>query len=70
LFESQLREYLKTQFGLRWWASRRAGEMLIDLWNTGQRYTVEELAAMIGLGDLDFDWLASELLEQVEGRAQ
>jgi hypothetical protein len=69
LFESQLREYLKTQFGLRWWASRRAGEMLIDLWNTGQRYTVEELAAMIGLGELDFDWLASELLEQVEGRA-
>jgi hypothetical protein len=70
LFESQLREYLKTQFGLRWWASRKAGETLIDLWNTGQRYTVEELAAMIGLGELDFDWLASELLEQVEGRAQ
>lgn len=70
LFESQLREYLKTQFGLRWWASRKAGEMLIDLWNTGQRYTVEELAAMIGLGELDFDWLASELLEQVEWRAQ
>jgi len=70
LFESQLREYLKTQFGLRWWASRKAGEMLIDLWNTGQRYAVEELAAMIGLGELDFDWLASELLEQVEGRVQ
>ncbi len=60
-FEAQMREYLKTQFGQRWWASRKAGEMLIDLWNTGQRYTVEELAAMIGLGELDFDWLANEL---------
>ena len=62
-FEAQLREHLKTHFGTRWWASRKAGEMLIDLWNTGHRYTVEELAALIGLGELDFAWLSSELLE-------
>lgn len=68
-FESQMREYLKTRFGLRWWASRKAGETLIDLWNTGRRYTVEELASMIGLGALDFDWLASESLEAIEGRS-
>lgn len=67
-FESQMREYLKTQFGLRWWASRKAGETLIDLWNTGRRYTVEELASMIGLGALDFDWLASESSGWMEGR--
>lgn len=66
-FESQMREYLKTQFGIRWWASLKAGETLIDLWNTGRRYTVEELASMIGLGALDFDWLASESLEAMEG---
>ncbi|HEU0185919.1 MAG TPA: hypothetical protein VFS27_11430 [Blastocatellia bacterium] len=66
-FEAQMREYLKTRFGLRWWASSKAGETLIDLWNTGRRYTVEELASMIGLGALDFDWLASELLESLEG---
>ena len=65
-FESQVREYLKTHFGLRWWASRKAGETLIDIWNTGRRYTVEELASMIGLGPLDFDWLSSELTESLE----
>lgn len=65
-FEAQMREYLKTKFGQHWWATRKAGEMLIDLWNTGQQYSVEELAAMIGLGELDFDWLAAELLGQVE----
>jgi hypothetical protein len=63
--ESQLREHLKSKFGLRWWASRKAGEMLIDLWNMGERYTVEELASIIGLGKLDFDWLAAELLDQI-----
>ncbi|HKQ74684.1 MAG TPA: hypothetical protein VJ810_13415 [Blastocatellia bacterium] len=69
-FEAQMREYLKTRFGLRWWASSKAGDTLIDLWNTGQRYTVEELALMIGLGELDFDWMASESLESLEGRTQ
>ncbi|MDQ3010983.1 MAG: hypothetical protein M3X11_09820, partial [Acidobacteriota bacterium] len=34
-FEVQMRDYLKTQFGSRWWASGKAGEMLIDVWNTG-----------------------------------
>ncbi len=61
-FESQLREYLMTKFGSRWWVSRKAGEMLIDLWNTGQRYTVEEMADLIGLGGLDYDWLARGLV--------
>jgi hypothetical protein len=66
-FEAQMREYLKTQFGVRWWTSRKAGEMLIDLWNTGQRHGVEDLATMIGMGELDFDWLAAELVNEMEG---
>ncbi len=61
-FEAQLRDYLKTRYGARWWTSRKAGEMLIDLWNTGQRHSVEELAAMIGLGELDYESLATEAI--------
>lgn len=64
-FEAQLRDHLKTKFGVRWWATRKAGEMLIDLWNAGQRYPVEELAALIGLGALDFDSLAAEMIEKI-----
>ncbi len=60
-FEAQLREYLKSAFGAQWWTSRKAGEMLIDLWNTGQRHGVEELASLIGLGKPDYDWLAEDL---------
>ena len=59
-FASQLREQLKTKFGSRWWTSHKAGDYLIDLWNTGGRYKVEEMAKMIDLGDLSYDWLAEE----------
>ncbi len=65
-FASQLREQLKTKFGSRWWASRRAGEYLIDLWNTGGRYKADELAKLIDLGELAFDWLSAECLAKIQ----
>jgi hypothetical protein len=58
LFANALVEYFRTRYGHRWWASRKAGDELIDLWNTGSRYTLEELAALTGLGELNFDLLA------------
>lgn len=61
-FAWQLREYLKTRHGHNWWRARKAGEMIIDIWNTGHRYTVDELARLVGLGDLDFDGLADEMI--------
>lgn len=65
-FEAQLREQLKTKYGSRWWTSRQAGDFLIDLWNTGGRYQAEELAHMIDLGELSFDWLAEECLANLQ----
>jgi hypothetical protein len=58
LCAAALGEYLRTRHGRRWWAARAAGDELIDLWNTGARYTVEELAALAGAGPLDVDLLA------------
>jgi hypothetical protein len=65
-FEAGLREHLKTRYGSRWWTSRKAGDDLIDLWSTSSRYTVEELASLIGFGDLNFDLLAEQLIQEVE----
>lgn len=62
MFEAALREYLRTRYGRRWWASRKAGDELIDLWNTSSRYSVEELARLLGLGELSFDLLAETCL--------
>lgn len=61
-FEVTLREHLRTRYGRRWWASRKAGDELIDLWNTSSRYTVEELARLIGFGEISFELLAESLI--------
>ena len=65
-FESQCREYLRSNFGLTWWMNRRAGDLLIDLWNTGYRHSPEELASLIGFGPLEYDWLVRELNRNVQ----
>jgi hypothetical protein len=59
-FEVALREYLKTRFGSRWWASMRAGNFLKEIWETGDRYTAEEMASQIGIGTITFDSLIDE----------
>jgi hypothetical protein len=64
-FEVGLREHLRIRHGRRWWASRRAGDELIDLWNTSSRYTVEELAKLIGFKELSFELLAESLIAAV-----
>src|SRR5947209_6122852 len=61
-FEASLREYLKTRYGRRWWASRKCGDELIDLWSTSSRYTVEELARLLGFGEIRFELLADNLI--------
>lgn len=58
LFATSLGEYLRTRHGHCWWSTRGAADELIDMWNTGSRYAVEELAALVGLGTPDFDLLA------------
>jgi hypothetical protein len=59
-FEVMLREHLKTRFGERWWASRRAGNLLKEMWETGDRYTADEMASQLGLGPIVFEPLIDE----------
>jgi len=58
LFAVGMREHLRSRHGRRWFASRAAGEELIDIWNTASRYRVEELARSVWGGELSFDLLA------------
>ena len=59
-FEVSLREYLKTKFGSQWWASKRAGDFLKEIWETGDRYTADEMASQIGVGTISFELLIEE----------
>jgi hypothetical protein len=66
-FSFGLREYLRVRYGHRWWASRKAGDDLIDLWNTASRFSVEELARQIGFGELSYDLLAEVTTTAIRG---
>ncbi len=59
-FEVALREHLKEKFGRQWWASRRAGNFLKEMWETGDRYTADEMASQLGLGAISFAALIEE----------
>lgn len=61
LFAVAWQERLRTRYGSAWWRSARARDELIDVWNTGTRHTVEELAAQLDAGELNFEQLAEDL---------
>ena len=42
-FEAQLRSYLRERFGNAWFAQRKAGDLLRELWHEGQKHTADEL---------------------------
>lgn len=42
-FEAQLRRYLRERFGEKWFASRKAGLLLRELWEQGQALSAEEM---------------------------
>lgn len=67
LFAAGFREHLRARHGRRWFESRRAGEELIDVWNTASRYRVEELSRLVWGGELSFDPLADALVAALEG---
>ena len=62
LFAAAFGEHLRGRHGRRWFASRAAGDELIDVWNTASRHAVEELARLVWGGELGFDLLADSLL--------
>jgi hypothetical protein len=65
-FAAGLREYLRGRYGNRWWAARKAGDELIDLWNTASRYSVAELAQLNGF-ELNFEMITELLTSNSKG---
>lgn len=59
--EVWLRDYVKTRFGHRWWRHPRAGRFLVELWETGERYTIEEIIRQIGSDEPSIEPLVDEV---------
>ncbi|HEX8285412.1 MAG TPA: hypothetical protein VF588_18805 [Pyrinomonadaceae bacterium] len=68
LFAGSLREHLRGRHGRRWYESRRAGEELIDVWNTASRHRAEELARLLWGGEPSFELLEAGLTAALDGR--
>src|SRR5438034_6678417 len=58
---SQLRAYLETEVGERWWETKETGERLRALFSEGTRPSSEEIAGRIGIDPLDTGPSLSEL---------
>jgi hypothetical protein len=62
-FESQLREFLREEFGSDWFAHREAGSLLRELWELGQKPTAEELLKDVTGQTLEMASVASRIRE-------
>ena len=61
IFEAQLRDLLRQRFDEEWFRNDRAAPFLLELWREGQRRTVDELAADLGLGPPSIDPLLAQI---------
>jgi len=61
IVEAQLRDLLRERFDEEWYRNDRTGPFLLALWRQGQRHTIEELAADLGLGAPTIDPLLAQI---------
>jgi hypothetical protein len=64
-FESQLREFLRQEFGNAWFTSRDAGSLLRELWSLGQKPTAEELLDDVTGATLEMEAVADRIRESL-----
>jgi hypothetical protein len=62
-FESQLREFLRSEFGNDWFAKHDAGDLLRELWSLGQGPTADELLKDVTGAKLEMMSVASRIRE-------
>ncbi len=63
IFEAQLRNKLKENFGSKWFENKKSGELLKELFEFGNENSVYEIAKHIGYDGLDLNYLLNEYLE-------
>jgi hypothetical protein len=63
--EAQLARTLREQFGTSWFASRKAGDLLRELWHEGQGMDADELAREVTGAELDLAAVAEGIAEKL-----
>ncbi len=65
--EAELSRFLHDEHGSSWFASRKAGSLLRELWNEGLGLRAEELVDQVSGGSLELAVVAEQLEELVRG---
>ena len=65
-FEAQLREFLRSEFGNEWFASRDAGGLLRELWSLGQGPDADELLKDVTGATLEMAAVADRIREGLD----
>jgi oligoendopeptidase F len=63
--QAQLREHFRERFGSTWFADRKAGGMLRELWSEGHRLNADELLAEVTGEKLEMEAFAESLGDQL-----
>jgi hypothetical protein len=66
IFEAQLKQFLRKEYGEEWFSTQEAGKYLMSLWANGQKYNVAELAKMLGHPGLTIEPLTVSLLKLLQ----
>ena len=66
IFEAQLKDYILTKFGSSWFKSKKAGDLLKELWSYGQKYSPEEILDFLGYKNMDIDYLINSAVNLVK----
>ena len=61
MLQAQMAEVLKTKFGERWWANRKSGGFLAEIWRDGQRHDGDSLSRHLGYKRLTTEPLEAQI---------
>jgi hypothetical protein len=62
-FETQLRDFLRSEFGSEWFARREAGDLLRELWSLGQGPIADDLLRDVTGAQLEMASVAERIRE-------
>ena len=65
VFEAQLRDHLRGEFGNAWFAKREAGSLLRELWGEGQRWPAEDFLRDITGSTLELESVGERIREHL-----
>jgi hypothetical protein len=58
MFASVFQDFLVKKYTVKWWKSREAGKIMVDLWKIGQRPTINSIINDMGLTNLSFSYIS------------